>query len=536
MFLSRSNNSLILANQAIRGKSMFSKISHLMFKTAKITCMLGMLSAMLAWASVGGSISGTVKDPAGSVVPNADVTVSEVNTGLLYQARTDSKGYYTLPVLPVGNYELDVKVPGFRSYQRKGIVLDTNAALTLDAALQLGSTTETVSVSDDALHVETISTQMGEVITGRQMAAVPLDGRSFTDLLSLQPGVAPATSITSATVQDVGATVLEPSGTLNPGTISVNGQREFANYFSVNGSDVEEDVNAGTAIIPNLDAIDEFRIVTSNFDAEYGEFSGGQISVITKSGSNRFHGNAFNFLRNTDLDARNYFSPTRGAFRQNQFGGTAGGPIRHDKTFFFADYQGTRQTQGIDTGNISVPSNADRTGDLSDLAPNNFYDSSTKQPLTFVSGPYLASLLTQKLGYTVTSGEAYNYPGCAAVGTQPCVLPNAVIPTGTWSTPAQRMLQYIPAPNTATGTFATSAYNQTVRDDKAGIRLDANTRWGLLSAYYFIDDFDLDNPYPVAQSGASVPGFDAVTTGRAQLLSLGDTKAFKSSRCPLKTR
>ena len=166
----------------------------------------------------------------------------------------------------------------------------------------------------------------------------------------------------------MGATILNPSGTLNPGTISVNGQREFANYFSVNGSDVEEDVNAGTAIIPNLDAIAEFRIVTSNFDAEYGEFSGGQISVITKSGTNEFHGNAFDFLRNTDLDARNYFSPTRGAFRQNQFGGTIGGPIRRDKAFFFADYQGTRQTQGIDTGNISVPSNADRTGNLSDLA------------------------------------------------------------------------------------------------------------------------------------------------------------------------
>ena len=133
------------------------------------------------------------------------------------------------------------------------------------------------------------------------MTAVPLDGRSYTDLLSLQPGVAPQTSITSTTVQDVGATVLNPSGTLNPGTISVNGQREFANYFSVNGSDVEEDVNAGTAVIPNLDAIDEFRIITSNFDAEYGEFSGGQISVITKSGSNGFHGNAFEFLRNTDL-------------------------------------------------------------------------------------------------------------------------------------------------------------------------------------------------------------------------------------------
>ena len=183
--------------------------------------------------------------------------------------------------------------------------------------------------------METVSTQLGEVISGRQMTAVPLNGRSFTDLLSLQPGVAPSTTIGSSTVQDVGATILDPSGTLNPGTISVNGQRETSNYFGVNGSDAEEDVNAGTAIIPNLDAIAEFRIVTSNFDAEYGEFSGGQVSVVTKSGSNGLHGSAFDFLRNTDLDARNYFSPTRGAYRQNQFGGTLGGPIRHDKIFYF---------------------------------------------------------------------------------------------------------------------------------------------------------------------------------------------------------
>ncbi len=367
---------------------------------------------------------------------------------------------------------------------------------------------------------------MGQVISGRQMTAVPLDGRSFTDLLSLQPGVAPATSITSTTVQDVGATVLNPSGTLNPGTISVNGQREFANFFSVNGADAEEDVNAGTAIIPNLDSIAEFRIITSNFDAEYGEFSGGQVSVITKSGSNQFHGNAFEFLRNTDLDARNYFSPTRGAFRQNQFGGTVGGPIRHDKVFFFVDYQGTRQTQGIDTGNISVPSDADRMGNLSDFgnAPGG------NQLTGTVGGGYFASLLTQKLGYTVTQGEPYYFPGCnqANAIAGKCVFPNAVIPMSAWSVPAQRMLQYIPAPNSASG-FATSSFNQTVRDDKGAARVDANTHLGLLSAYYFIDDFDLDNPYPVAQSGASVPGFNALTTGRAQLLSLGDTKTFNAT-------
>ncbi|MGO9339258.1 MAG: carboxypeptidase regulatory-like domain-containing protein [Terracidiphilus sp.] len=503
-----------------------SPSQHIRRFAIPLSCFL--LICVAAWGAVAGSISGVVKDPSGSVVPNASVSVREINTGALRQTHASTDGYFTFPVLPVGRYELSVQACGFQSYQRKDIVLDTDAALKIDVPLVIGAVSQTVSVTDNTLHVEAVSTQLGEVISGRQMAAVPLNGRSFTDLLSLQPGVAPSTTIISNTVQDVGATILEPSGTLNPGTISVNGQRETSNYFSVNGSDAEEDVNAGTAIIPNLDAISEFRIVTSNFDAEYGEFSGGQIGVVTKSGGNRLHGSAFDFLRNTDLDARNYFSPARGAYRQNQFGGTLGGPIRHDKLFYFLDYQGTRQSQGIDSGEISVPSNADRAGDLSDLAPNNFYDPTTNQPLTIVSGPYLANLLSQKLGYTVSSGEAYNYPGCSSTGATPCVLPNAVIPASAWSTPAQRMLQYIPAPNNADG-FATSAYNQTLRDDKAGSRIDANTRWGLLSAYYFIDDFNLDNPYPTAQSGASVPGFSALTTGRAQLLALSATKSINST-------
>jgi hypothetical protein len=485
-----------------------------------LACFVFFLSATAAvWASVAGSVAGTVTDPSGSVLPHASVTLREVDTGLSYPAQTDSRGFYTLPVLPVGRYELRAEAPGFEAYLRSGIVLDTNAALTIDVALQPGTVRQTVTVADNALHIETTSTQMGQVIGGRQITAVPLNGRSYTDLLALQPGVSPSSAITSSTVQDVGATILNPSGTLNPGNLSVNGQRETANFFSVNGSDAEEDVNAGTAIIPNLDAIAEFRIVTGDYDAEYGEYSGGQISVITKSGSNAFHGDAFNFLRNTDLDARNYFSPTRGVFRQNQFGGTLGGPIRRDRLFFFTDYQGTRQTQGIDTGSIPVPSDADRSGNLLDFT----HGRGGNQLTGVVGGPYFASLLSQKLGYAVTAGEPYYQPGCT---TATCVFPNAVIPQAGWSVPAQRMLEYIPAPNTASGAFATSAYNQTVQDDKAGARLDGNTRWGYLSAYYFVDQFNLDNPYPVAQSGASVPGFDALTTGRAQLLALGDTKTL----------
>ena len=487
----------------------------------KFSRMLPMFLFLLGttFAGVGGSISGTVKDSSGAAVANASVMLLNSSTGVRQSTTANAQGGYTFPVLPVGSYVLKVNHPGFRPYRRTEIVLDTNSALLLDVELQVGDRTDAVTVSDSAVHLETYSSQMGEVINDEQMTAVPLNGRAYTDLLSLQPGVAPSTSITSDTVQDVGASALSPSGDLNPGTISIHGQREFANAFIVNGSDSEEDVNMGTAIIPNLDSIAEFRILTSNFDAEYGEFSGGQINVITKSGSNALHGDLFEFLRNTDLDARNYFSPERGTFIQNQFGGTVGGPIKRNKIFFFSDYQGTRQRQGVDTGLIPVPSAQDRTGDLSDLA--------SSLSGTTVSGPAWASTLSQRFGYQVAAGEPYYFSGCPS--TTACVLPTLHIPTTAWSGPAQNLLQYIPAPNSSDDQFSTSAYNQALRDDKGALRVDANTGWGLISGYYFLDDYSLDNPYPVAQGGASVPGFNALYEGRAQLFSLGLTKTLSTT-------
>ena len=496
-------------------------------------CLLG-----VAFAGVGGSLSGTIKDPSGAAIGEASVTVVNTSTEVRQSTTTDDRGAYTFLALPVGGYVLEVNRPGFKPYSRTGIVLDANSVLLLDVVLQVGERTDVITVSDNAVHVDTSSSQMGEVITGSTMTGVPLNGRSYTDLLALQSGVAPATSITSSTVQDVGASAFSPSGDLNPGTVSINGQREFANSFMVNGSDVEEDVNMGTAIIPNLDSIAEFRILTNNFDAEYGEYSGGQINVITKSGSNAFHGDIFEFLRNTNLDARNYFSPTRGSFDQNQFGGTLGGPITRNKVFFYSDYQGTRQTQGVDTGLIPVPSTEERSGNLSDLADS----FSTTQTVngksvvvpTIISGAGLATVLSQNLHYPVSTGEAYYFQGCtntdySATSTNACVLPTLQIPTKSWSTPAQNLLQYVPVPNLPGNEFATSANNQTLHDNKGALRLDANTTWGLFSAYYFFDNFSQDNPYPTAQGGANVPGFDALNLGRAQLLNLGSTKTLSTT-------
>src|SRR5208283_1205780 len=269
-----------------------------------------------------------------------------------------------------------------------------------------------------------------------KLAGVPLNGRSFTDLLALQPGVVPASSRQANAVVMSGCTSTAPSGDLNAGNLSVSGQRETNNGFIVNGSTVEEDFSMGTALIPNLDSIQEFRVLTSNFDAEYGNYSGGQIVVTTKSGTKEFHGSSFDFLRNTNLDARNYFSPDRARYDQNQFGGTFGGPIRKGKSFFFVDYQGTRMTEGVETGLISVPASKERTGDLSDIASS----------LTgAVNGQSWANLLSQKLDYPVFPGEAYYTPGCAS--SAQCVLPNAQIPLRAWSGPAKSLLSSIPLPN-----------------------------------------------------------------------------------------
>jgi hypothetical protein len=476
-----------------------------------------------AVADTGGSVSGTVKDSSAGAIPNVAVTIRNVDTSVPQKVNTNADGYYVFPTLPVGRYEIEITSDGFKPYKRTGLVIDVNTKLLADVTLEVGERSEQILVSESAVHVETESSQMGEVVPGTVITAVALNGRSFTDLMSLQPGIVPMSTQLPDSIVMAGAQVaIAPSGGLNPGNQSISGQREDANGFLVNGGDVKEMMNGGTSIVPNLDSISEFRILTNNFDAEYGNYSGGVINVVTKSGANQVHGSAFEFLRNTVLDAKNFFSPERGVFQQNQFGGTVGGPVVKSKAFFFADYQGTRTVQGVDTGSISVPSAVDRTGNLLDQASS----------LTgSVSGPNLANILSNELGYAVSAGEPYYTLGCSSSGSSPCVFPGAVIPQSAWSTPTKSLLQYIPAPtNAANSTFSTGSQDRRVRDDKFSLRADYDShRWGMLSAYYYFDDYKLDNPYPTGQGGASVPGFNALTLGRAQLINLGATKTFGGS-------
>jgi hypothetical protein len=471
-----------------------------------------------ASAQAGGSLTGTIKDPSGAVIPGATVTLANSALGNQLTTVTDGQGAYSFPNVPVGRYDLTITLEGFKPQRRAGLAVDINSRLQIDATLEVGGQSETVTVTANSVHVETTSTQIGDVVPAATMTTLSLNGRSFTDLLAIQPGVIPVTTMQTDSIIMAGVTgAVAPSGQLNPGNLSISGQRESANSFLVNGSDVQERMNGGTSIVPDLDSVDQFRVLTSNFDPQYGNYNGGIVSVITKSGSDVFHGSAFDFVRNTALDERNYFSPERAEFTQQQPGGTAGGPIKKDRVFFFGDYQGTRTTEGIETGVIPVPSAAERSGNLS----NDISDLTGT-----VSGPYWAGLLSQRLGYSVTPGEPYYTAGCTTAVQ--CVLPNAVVPMNAWSAPAQHLLQYIPAPNVGTAAFSTGAFAQTVRDDKGSVRVDGNSRLGLLSAYYFIDDYRLDNPYPGAQGGANVPGFDALTIGRAQLVAAGSNKVFRS--------
>jgi hypothetical protein len=496
-----------------------ARVARVLIRTVVLSAAFALLPLFsgIARAQVGGSLTGTVKDPSGAVVPGVSVTATNTVLNAMFSTVTDGQGLYSFPKLPVGRYDVTVQIDGFKPQKRTGVQVDADSALRINVTLELGEQSETVTVSVNAIRVDTVSTQLGEVVPSQTMTTLSLNGRSYTDLLSIQPGVIPMTTIQPNSVIMAGVTgPVAPSGELNPGIVSVSGQRETANGFYVNGGDVQERMNGGTGVVPNLDSIDEFRLLTNNFDPEYGNYNGGIVNVVTKSGSDMFRGNAFEFFRNTNLDARNYFSPERAEFSQDQPGGTFGGPLKRRKLFFFGDYQATRTTQGIETGNISVPSLLNRSGNFSDI---------TDQLTGTVNGSYWANVLAQRLGYGVSPGEPYYTPGCRT--TAQCVFPNAVLPQRAWSTPAQRLLQHVPTPNIGDNELSTGAFAQTVRDDKGSFRLDGNTKpFGLLTGYYFVDDYRLDNPYPGQQGGANVPGFDALTLGRAQLWSLGSAKSF----------
>src|SRR5437762_3919320 len=368
-----------------------------------VFAVMALLATSYVRADVTGAILGTVTDPTGAVIVAAHVALRNQNTGLNRSAATDQNGNYQFLQVPVGqDYVVEVEAAGFQKGVQNGIVLQVNQSFRADFQLQVGTAAQSVEVSAAIMQVETNSTQLGDVIDDHKMTTLPLNGRSYLDLLGLQAGVVPTASSAANNDRKV-------SGNLDAGQVSVNGQRESANSFLVNGGDVEESVDNGASIVPTLDSIAEFRLLTNSFNAEYGRFSGGIVNVVTKSGTNEIHGSVYEFLRNEKLDARSYFDPERGDFKRNQFGGTIGAPVVRNKLFFFGDYQGTREIRGVSSNLVNVPSVLERTGDFSEL-PDDFTGS-----VAGSDDPALGnfpSVLTQRLGYTVKSGEAYWFLGC----------------------------------------------------------------------------------------------------------------------------
>ncbi|HEV1995003.1 MAG TPA: TonB-dependent receptor [Candidatus Acidoferrum sp.] len=316
---------------------------------------------------VGGTISGTITDSSGGAIPNAKVTIKNIATGIARSVTTNSDGYYTASNLLPGSYEVTISAQGFNTEVKRGIELTVGGLQTLNLTMQVGTITKTVEVTTEAPTVQLSTSDISATVNATTVRELPLNGRSWTDLATLQAGV---DAIQTQPSFAVGA----DRGNRGFGQqLTISGARPQQNNYRLDGASLNDYANGGPGSVLGgnlgVDAIQEFSVLTSNYSAEYGKTSGGVVNAVTRSGANSFHGSAYEFLRNSALDARNFFDAgTIPAFKRNQFGGSVGGPIVKDHTFFFADYEGVRQGKGISTL-LTVPSLNARNGILANGNP-----------------------------------------------------------------------------------------------------------------------------------------------------------------------
>ncbi len=323
-------------------------------------CVLALIVSPAMHGQATGSFSGNVLDKSGSGIPGATVTATSQATGLARNAKTDSAGHYLIPLLPVGIYTVHVDATGFQSAESKDLNLQVDEARELDFSLVPATVVTTVAVSGNAVAVETANPSLGQVITSQEVSQLPLNGRDFVQLATLTAGATAETNpnsfFTSAASSEVAA-----RGSFS---LSVGGSRPNSTDWLLDGVDNNELTAGGIAIFSSIDDIQEFKVLTYTYSAEYGTRAGPTVLVTTKSGTNNFHGTLYEFLRNTSLDAKSYFATSAEKFNLNQFGGSVGGPIRKNKTFFFVDGEQKYQLHEIPFTGL-VPSLAMRTGDFS---------------------------------------------------------------------------------------------------------------------------------------------------------------------------
>src|SRR5580658_1323169 len=445
--------------------------------STKRTLLALVCLAASAWAQNSGSITGTVRDATGAVVPGAQVVLSDTQKGISLKTTTNSGGDYLLAGLPTGTFNLSLTAKGFRRFEATGIVLETAQKARVDAVLEVGAVTNEITVlGSQVAQVETQSSEISGVVTGKEISQIVLNGRNFTQLVTLQPGVS------NQTGQDEG--VVGVAGSV---AMSINGGRTEYNNWEMDGGDTMDNGSNGTLnVYPNIDAIAEVRVLTSNYGAQYGRNGSGTVETVTKSGTKDFHGDLFEFLRNDDFNARNYLSytaPLVPEYKKNDFGGTIGGPVciphvyntSKQKTFFFFSEEVRREIVpgGIFTG--QVPSAQERQGNFSDVCP-------------------AASL--------ASAVDTTNYPDCPVNPITGSYYPNNTVPV---NNNAKDLLVLLPLPNQPNNYYNASPALPTHWHEEL-FRIDQNFNDKLRMFFRYIhDSWTQTQPTPTWGNGASFP-------------------------------
>ncbi len=448
------------------------------------------LPSPLLLAQATGSLSGTVEDKTGAVLPGAAVVATSQGTGFSRDTKTDDTGHFLLPLLPIGMYTIRVSAPGFQAVEQKDIKLQVDERREVNFSLVPAAVQQTVEVSATAVAVETANPTLGQVITSQQVAQLPLNGRDFVQLATLTPGTTQETNPNSF-FNGGASSEVSIRGSYS---LSVGGSRANTTDWLLDGIDNNELTAGGIAILPNIDALQEFKVLTYNYSAEYGTRGGPAVLLTTKSGTNQFHGSAFDFVRNTVLNARSFFQPDRGTFIQNQFGGSLGGPIVKNKLFFFGDYQGRQTRQGIPyLGQVPTPAmlNGDFTETFKDVTPFQLYN-------PFASGGFPGNVPFMCVPGTKTPEPVTN-------GVQPAGQPCNVIPSSLFNPVAQKMLALYPAPNNLGPNLLSQDYINTPTKQLKEGEFDFRLDWTISSKDSLFARFSYDQATVYLPGGS--PGF-----------------------------
>lgn len=448
-----------------------------------LSCLYSGVSTSLG-QEVGATLLGTVTDPAGAAVPDASVTATNNATGHTATARTGQDGSYVIPALPAGTYTIAVEHTGFNKAVQTGITLVVFQRARIDVQLHVGTIATTVEVSGSAPLVESSTATVGAVMDTRQVVELPLNIRRFGNLPLLMPGTVPDRGGFSANI--FGSPFSET-------TYTSNGLRGSGNNILIDGVDAKNMFTGGFSVQPSIDGIQEFKVQTQSFAADFGKNAGSTIRLVTKSGTNKIHGSAFEFLRNDKLDARNFFDITRPSFQRNQFGGYIGGPIKKDRTFWFGGYEALRMRKGLTASGL-VPTPAMLSGDFSKLLP----DTAIIDPLSCPDPPFGAT--------------------CQA-------FTGNIIPADRIDPVAQKVSPFFPAPNRP-GEDPNFTVNPKLRRDDHQFQARVDHTFGPKDSFFFRYLLGHSVTFSPEQAYSSLPGFGDKIRYRGQNIALSWTHTF----------